>query len=183
MQFRNEFHKKRKSEELKLKFPSEIISKTLCQRNEGERYYKKVCLDRAYGKCGVRTDLFMKEELDLSETAPEMQWERYEYQTLKTKGNATKRKLDLVKKRTKFGELLNVFNLCWKIFQATSSGPSGRPNRRSILLIIYLRGITIFRKTTDALKRMKSRVVTFKRNKYLFTLQYCIVMLCSRLMG
>ena len=51
----------------------------------------------------------MKEELDLSETAPEMQWERYEYQTLKAKGNATKRKLVLVKKRTKVGELFKYF--------------------------------------------------------------------------
>ena len=114
MQVRSDLHKSKTDVELKTKFPvfehsSDMIEQTLCEKNDQERWHKKVCLDRECNRCGVRADLFMKEETDQSENSKDVQWERYEYQTLKTKGSLTKRKLVLVKKQTKVGVLFNHF--------------------------------------------------------------------------
>ena len=114
MQVRSDLHKSKNDVELKTKFPvfehsSDMIEQTLCEKNDQERWHKKVCLDRECNRCVVRADLFMKEETDQSENSKDVQWERYEYQTLKTKGSLTKRKLVLVKKQTNVGVLFNHF--------------------------------------------------------------------------
>ncbi|KAH3864821.1 hypothetical protein DPMN_027849 [Dreissena polymorpha] len=55
--------------------------------------------------CGVSPDLFMPEDRELSESAPEVDWERYEYRNITYNGTQMKRKLVLVKKTTAIGEL------------------------------------------------------------------------------
>ena len=92
------------NEQLNNEFPvfersSDIIERTLCQKPE------KACLDRKCDKCGVYTNIFSSKEMDESESAPEIEWERYEYQTVKGKSTVFSRKLILVKKTTKVGTL------------------------------------------------------------------------------
>ena len=82
---------------------SDLIEKTLCERQEGK--FRMSCLNRECTSCGVRRDLFMPAELDVSESAEEVDWERYEYRNFTHSGTQVKRKLVLVKKKTKIGEL------------------------------------------------------------------------------
>ncbi|XP_052769500.1 uncharacterized protein LOC128209494 [Mya arenaria] len=78
---------------------ADMIARTLCEQPG------KACLDRKCVECGVPQYLFSPNEMDESEQAPEIEWERYEYQTVKSKSNVLNRKLILVKKTTKVGSL------------------------------------------------------------------------------
>ncbi|CAG2202023.1 unnamed protein product [Mytilus edulis] len=57
----------------------------------------------------------MQEELDTSELAPDIKWERYEYVNIKTKGSS-RRKLMLISKTTKPGEMFTYFKDILKTF-------------------------------------------------------------------
>ena len=84
---------------------SELIAETMCEVPDGQTFFKKACVNRECDRCGVQPNLFMESELDCSDNAEEVEWEKYEYQTLKGKGTKMRRKLVLVKKRTKIGIL------------------------------------------------------------------------------
>ena len=62
------------------------------------------CLDCECCKCGVKLLKFSDLEMSLSEDAPDVSWERYEYISI-----GSKKKLTLVRKCTKPGIMFNYF--------------------------------------------------------------------------
>ena len=67
------------------------------------------CLNRECDDCGLRLLNLQQEETDISETAPKVQWTRYEYVKLNIKNKKEIRKLTLVKKETSPGEMFDYF--------------------------------------------------------------------------
>ena len=78
----------------------ELISDTLCAKPENEKYHKLSCLSRNCDQCGTCLLNLMQEEMDESENAPNIIWEKYEYREIKCKNN-TRKKLVLVQKESK----------------------------------------------------------------------------------
>ena len=58
---------------------SEVISKTLCEKQDGEHYHRKECLERQCSECGVETLKLMAAEMDVGESAPLVKWSKYEF--------------------------------------------------------------------------------------------------------
>ena len=56
---------------------SDLVNETLCQKEEEEIYHQKKCLHRECGNCGVDKLRLLPEEIDESEQAPSVKWERY----------------------------------------------------------------------------------------------------------
>jgi hypothetical protein len=81
-----------------------IIDVTLCPKVNGS--YEKCCLDR---KCGVGKLKFSMNETEKISFAANVEWQRYEYVNENPKGTATKRRLTLVRKVTKVGEMFDYF--------------------------------------------------------------------------
>ena len=66
------------------------------------------CLNRECTSCGARRDLSMPAEF-LSESTEKVDRERFEYRNFTHSGTQVKRKLGLVKKTTKIGELYQLY--------------------------------------------------------------------------
>ena len=83
---------------------SDVIDSTLCNMKS------KDCFDRNCKNCGVRQlkSQIVPEELDQSDAAPKVIWERFDYQPITSNGK-TFRILTLVKKTTSPGELYEYF--------------------------------------------------------------------------
>lgn len=82
---------------------SDIVSDTLCEKDDG--FHNLECLKRNCSNCGVEKLKFMPEEVNVSDDAQLIKWEKFENVTVNVKGNKTIKKLMLVKKETKVGEL------------------------------------------------------------------------------
>ncbi|MES9883754.1 MAG: hypothetical protein ABW185_23120 [Sedimenticola sp.] len=87
---------------------SDAVESTLCPKPKSETYSKKKCLDRECGNCGVHKLLTHPTEMSESENSETVTWSRYEYADLKVKGRCI-RKLMLVEKKTKPGQLFSYF--------------------------------------------------------------------------
>ncbi|CAC5415730.1 unnamed protein product [Mytilus coruscus] len=83
---------------------TDIAVATLCDKDQVNNSYSKACLDRECSKCGLSLLKFTDEELNVSDDAPNVSWERYEYITVNSK-----KKLTLVRKCTKPGDMFNYF--------------------------------------------------------------------------
>jgi hypothetical protein len=60
-------------------------------------------------ECGVGKLKFSMDETEKISSAADVEWQRYEYVNENPKGTATKRRLTLVKKVTKVGEIFDYF--------------------------------------------------------------------------
>ncbi|CAC5406462.1 unnamed protein product [Mytilus coruscus] len=94
---------------------SDLVDTTLCKKESQEENHKMVCLDRNCNNCGIHCLILMQEELDNSESSPDVKLERYEYVNINTKGSSC-RKLMLINKTTKSGEIFNYFKDILKTF-------------------------------------------------------------------
>ena len=94
----------------------EIIDVALCPKVNGS--YKKCCLDRKCTECGVGKLKFSMDETEKISSAADVEWQRYEYVNENPKGTATKRRLTLVKKVTKVGEMFDYFKTLLETFPA-----------------------------------------------------------------
>lgn len=86
---------------------SDIVDTTLCPKETED--HKLSCLKRTCNECGINKLELLKEEMDTSDTAPLVKWERFEKVDMKVKGNKVIKKLTLVRKETKVGELFEHF--------------------------------------------------------------------------
>ena len=94
----------------------EIIDVALCPKVNGS--YKKCCLDRKCTECGAGKLKFSMDETEKISSAADVEWQRYEYVNENPKGTATKRRLTLVKKVTKVGEMFDYFKTLLETFPA-----------------------------------------------------------------
>ncbi|CAC5373812.1 unnamed protein product [Mytilus coruscus] len=83
---------------------TDIAVATLCDNDQDNNSYSKACLDRECSKFGLSLLKFTDEELNVSDDAPNVSWERYEYIFVNSK-----KKLTLVRKCTKPGDMFNYF--------------------------------------------------------------------------
>ncbi|CAG2192156.1 unnamed protein product [Mytilus edulis] len=65
---------------------SDLINTTLCEKESHEKNHKIECLDRNCDNCSIPGLILMQEELDTSELAPDIKWERYEHAILEIDG-------------------------------------------------------------------------------------------------
>lgn len=86
---------------------SEVVDATLCEK-DGD-YHNKLCLDRKCSKCGVNNFEISDKELDISDSAPEVEWDKYEYTQENSDKQNTRRRLTLTRKKTKVGEMFVYF--------------------------------------------------------------------------
>lgn len=89
---------------------NEAIAATLCDKTEEN--YNISCLKRDCGNCGVNNFKLMDEE----KGADMVQWERFEYVIVSSKGNQVRKKLMMVKKKTCIEELFTYFIELLKTF-------------------------------------------------------------------
>ena len=90
------------------KFPvfenlSEMSNATLCDKLKP----KFECLNRSCSDCGASKLFFLEEELDRSQNARDVSWEKYENVKVNVKGGKTIYKIQLVKQTSKPGELFD----------------------------------------------------------------------------
>lgn len=97
---------------------TDIVNETLCPKSETDQFHTKACIDRECDQCGVNNLKFMPEEMDTSENAANLKWECYEYVNVTAKGGKIRRKLQIVRKYTKPGELYKLFKELLKTFPA-----------------------------------------------------------------
>jgi hypothetical protein len=83
---------------------TDITVATLCDKDPAQNCFLASCLDRECCKYGVKLFKFSDLEMSLSEDAPDVSWERYEYISI-----GSKNKLRLVRKCTKPGIMFNYF--------------------------------------------------------------------------
>jgi hypothetical protein len=100
---------KDKSNEEKANYPvyshiTDLVEDTLCPKTSSA-FNKLDCLERNCRVCGVNNFKLLPEESDVSDSASDVNWERYEYVDIKGKGDTKKRKLCIVKHSTKAGEM------------------------------------------------------------------------------
>lgn len=86
---------------------SDVVNATLCENVEGSHNLQ--CLKRNCSDCGVKILNFLPCELDVSDTAEFVKWEKFENVSVNVKGNKTIKKLMLVKKESQVGELFSYF--------------------------------------------------------------------------
>ena len=91
----------------------EILNATLCDKLKP----KFECLNRSFSDCGAsKLFFFLEEELDRSQNARDVSWEKHEYVNANIKGGKTINKIQLVKKTSKPGELLDYLIKLLKTF-------------------------------------------------------------------
>ena len=78
----------------------DMVKCTLCNKGE-DGVYKKECLERKCSICGTYKLQLSPEELDTSQSAANVEWEKFDYVTSTNKAKKTVRKLQLVKMSTK----------------------------------------------------------------------------------
>lgn len=86
---------------------TDVCNDTLC-KPDNDNLYNKTCLDRKCKKCGTEHCHFTEEEMRTDDLAEDTDWQCFEYRELKTK-NGSRRKLMLVKKKTKPGHMFRYF--------------------------------------------------------------------------
>ncbi|CAG2215128.1 unnamed protein product [Mytilus edulis] len=86
---------------------SDVVNATLYEKVDGSHNLQ--CLKRNCSDCGVKILNFLPCELDVSDTAEFVKWEKFENVSVNVKGNKTIKKLMLVKKESQVGELLSYF--------------------------------------------------------------------------
>ena len=105
------------------------------------------------------------DETEKISSAADVEWQRYEYVNENPKGTATKRRLTLVKKVTKVGEMFDYFKTLLETFPAHQHRANWQSTRMKFLFRICLQNIAfvymITRKTTAVLKRMKYNQIIF----------------------
>lgn len=82
----------------------DLMDETLCPKEANQKFNSLSCLSRNCSNCGTRLLNLMTEETDDSESAPDIDWEKYEYRDVKFK-DLTRKKLQLVKKTSKPNEV------------------------------------------------------------------------------
>ena len=97
---------------------TELADVTLCPKDCQDSVHKMDCLNRTCGYCGVQNFALLPEEIDKSNTAPDVKWDRYEYVDFKSKGSV-RRKLILVQKVTKPGDMFTYFTEILQTFSGT----------------------------------------------------------------
>jgi hypothetical protein len=90
----------------------EILNATLCDKLKP----KFECLNRSFSDCGASKLFFLEEELDRSQNARDVSWEKHEYVNVNVKGGKTINKIQLVKKTSKPGELFDYLIKLLKTF-------------------------------------------------------------------
>ena len=68
---------------------TDITIATLCDKDPAKTIFLASCLDRECCQCGVKLLKFSDLEMSLSEDAPDVSWERYEYISIRSKKNLT----------------------------------------------------------------------------------------------
>ena len=92
-----------------------LISETMCSIPENEKYNKLSCLSRKCNDCGTNKLKLMTEELDDSDSAPSVLWEKYEYREVKSK-DIVRKKLVLVRKQSKPKEIFEYLRYLLETF-------------------------------------------------------------------
>ncbi|KAJ8307378.1 hypothetical protein KUTeg_015462 [Tegillarca granosa] len=100
--------RKRISENGQNEFPvydhiDDLIKETICDHSDGNVH----CLNRNCISCGVEFLKLQPEENDISDDAPKVQWNKYEYVEINGKKGKQIRKLTLVNKETKPAEMFS----------------------------------------------------------------------------
>lgn len=80
----------------------DVIKETMCQQQTS------ACINRKCKNCGVQNLELLKEEMDTSQSAEKVTWQKYEYNTVSTNGKDL-RKLRLVTVNSTVGELFTYF--------------------------------------------------------------------------
>lgn len=86
----------------------DLLNCTLCPKNQGQDFHNLDCIERNCPQCGVLKFKLSENELSCDELAPDVEWMCYEYVKFKFK-NTEKKKLCLVKKKTKPGSMFKYF--------------------------------------------------------------------------
>lgn len=86
----------------------DLLNCTLCPKNQGQDFHNLDCIERNCPQCGVQKFKLSENELSCDELAPDVEWMCYEYVKFKFK-NTEKKKLCLVKKKTKPGSMFKYF--------------------------------------------------------------------------
>lgn len=93
----------------------DVVNETLCSKDPNKSLFKISCLNRECSDCGPKLlNLLPHEESSNDELS--VHWERYEYVTLKVKGGKTRRKLQLIKKKTSPHEMYEYFFELLKVY-------------------------------------------------------------------
>jgi hypothetical protein len=85
----------------------EFVNATMCPKATNSQYNSLECIQRKCADCGVANINVFSDE-NIVDNTIDISWERYEYITTQTKFGA-KKKLQLVKKKTKAKEMLDYF--------------------------------------------------------------------------
>lgn len=89
---------------------SDLLEETLCSKLENRMHHAKECIQRECERCSVEKFRVLPEETDMSEDAPDVKWKKFEYVSNgQTQDGKTKKRLQLVDKITKPGELFACF--------------------------------------------------------------------------
>ena len=93
----------------------DMYSQTICA-NANDSYSKLTCLKRTCDSCGVHKLQLLPEELDKTQNAKTVKWEKFEYVDLSVKDGKSVRKLELMKKETTPGELFEYLKTLLETF-------------------------------------------------------------------
>jgi hypothetical protein len=112
-----------KSDEVKQVYPvyshiSELVEATLCRKHANSAFNTRECVERNCKRCGTKLLDLLPEEMDVSDTAPDVEWERYDYVNVQLKNGVKRRKLCVVKKSTKPGYLFKYLTDTLETFPA-----------------------------------------------------------------
>lgn len=86
----------------------DVVNETLCPKGPNNSLFKIACLNRECSDCGSKLLNLLPDEKSSNDEFS-VNWERYEYVTLKVKGDKTRRKLQLIKKKTSPHEMYEYF--------------------------------------------------------------------------
>lgn len=92
---------------------SDVVNESLCSPTT------LLCYNRSCNECGVENVHLLPEEIDKSDDAPKVKWQKYEYIDVNVKGKNT-RKLLLIKQNTSPGEMFAYFCKLLQTFPAHS---------------------------------------------------------------
>ena len=85
---------------------SDAVQATLCEKDNFNEHYNTECLNRNCDKCGISKLSLMDEEQSKESI---VEWEKFEYVSLPSKGVCVRKKLMLIKKKTSVYEMYSYF--------------------------------------------------------------------------
>ena len=94
---------------------SDVVKETLCEKGDAP-YHRLQCINRQCDDCGVTKLQLMPQEVDTSDSASQVKWERFQYMDVATEGDE-KRPLKIVTKISKVGEMFSYFKSLLDTFQ------------------------------------------------------------------